>query len=93
MQPDNISIKVQLDEQGIPVVVNQHEIMDDALGRNPLVRGVIDEGADVKNVVTNPSLSSVGNVLKDAAITGGATLLAGRIGFALAPAIIHEIDS
>ncbi|MBS1957133.1 MAG: hypothetical protein JST89_23285 [Cyanobacteria bacterium SZAS-4] len=93
MQPDNISVDVELDEQGTPKVVNQDQIMDDALGSNPLVRGVIDEGTDVTKAVTNPSLGSMGNVLKDVAITGGATFLAGRLGFALAPAIIHEVDS
>ncbi len=93
MQPENISVNVELDHLGNPKVVNQDQIMDDALGRNPLVRGVIDEGTDVTNAVTNPSLGSIGNVVKDIAITGGATFLAGRLGFALAPAIIHEVDS
>ncbi|CAN5244687.1 hypothetical protein BH10CYA1_BH10CYA1_09240 [soil metagenome] len=93
MQPENISVNVELDALGNPKVVNQEQIMDDALGRNPLVRGVIDEGTDVTNAVTNPSLGSIGNVLKDVAITGGATFLAGRLGFALAPAIIHQVDS
>jgi polyhydroxybutyrate depolymerase len=93
MQPSDISVKVELDSQGNPKVINQNEIMDDALGRNPLVRGVIDEGTDITRAVTNPSLSSVGNALKDVAITGSATLLGGRLGFALAPAIVHELDS
>jgi hypothetical protein len=93
MQPSDISVKVELDSQGNPKVINQNEIMDDALGRNPIVRGVIDEGTDVTRAITSPSLGSVGNALKDVAITGGATLLAGRLGFALAPAIVHEIDS
>lgn len=93
MQPDNISVNVELDQLGNPKVVNQDQIKDDALGRNPLVRGVIDEGTDVTSAVTNPSVGSIGNVLKDIAITGGATFLAGRLGFALAPAIIHEVDS
>lgn len=93
MQPSDISVKVELDSQGNPKVINQTEIMDDALGRNPIVRGVIDEGTDVTRAIASPSLGSVGNALKDVAITGGATLLAGRLGFALAPAIVHEIDS
>ncbi len=93
MQPKNFSVNVELDALGNPKVVNQNQIMDDALGRNPFVRGIIDEGTDVTKAVTNPSLGSIGNVLKDVAITGGATYLAGRWGLALAPAIIHEIDS
>lgn len=93
MQPENMSVKVELDELGNPKVVNEDQILDDALGRNPFVRGIIDEGTDVTKAVTDPSVGSIGNVLKDVAITGGATFLAGRIGFALAPALIHEINS
>jgi polyhydroxybutyrate depolymerase len=93
MQPDNISVNVELDAQGNPKVTNQKQIMDDALGRNPVVRGTIDEITDLGKAFSHPSLGSVGNALKDVAITGGATALAGPLGFLGAQAIVHEFDS
>lgn len=97
MQPDDISVKLDLDSTGKPEVINQDQIMNDSLGRNPWFRGVIDEVTDVSNAISHPSFSSAGSVLKDVAITGGTTLLAGRLGlaklgFALAPAVVHELD-
>ncbi len=93
MQPDNISVDVELDANGNPKVTNQKQIMDDALGRNPIVRGTIDELTDVAKAFSHPSLGSVGSALKDVAITGGATALAGPLGFLGGQAIVHQFDS
>jgi polyhydroxybutyrate depolymerase len=66
-----VPIEMRLNQSGVPQVMNEKEIKDAMLGRNPVTRGWMDVGTDVYGMYNEPSWKGGLHLLKDAAIIGG----------------------
>ncbi|MGH9697527.1 MAG: hypothetical protein ACRD5Z_25510, partial [Bryobacteraceae bacterium] len=91
MAPADITVDLGIDKNGNVNITNQKDLKNQALGYNPFVRGPIDEIGDIVSL-KNPSWSSVGNVLKDVAITALMFKGLGKVGLLLSPAVVHEVN-
>lgn len=98
--PSTVDVGMQVDDNGDVKIANQREVKNDLLGRNPVIRGYIDEIGNVSQLISQPTYEAALQLRRDVGITAGLTTLGAFAprykiaaslagGLLAAPAVIH----